>query len=429
MGRQFTINFSSGVVVAAASAVLMAIMYPFCLRWLGYERYGLWLLLTTVLGFAQLGNLGMLPALPKHVAQSYSTGDMDGVRSYVTTALLMLASSGVVVATVVIGARHWIVDLLGLTADERALGLSLLPFVALLSVYVFLVDTFNATLSGLGRQDLMNAVNLTGQLINVGCSIALVLCGFGIHGLLIGMFVQQAVIHIATYAAIRRVFGEAVIGRRCVSAKAAGEMVRFGGSLISGSLVGLLVSPLNKVMLSRYAGVGTVPIYEIAFNGCMKLRSIVEVGIRAVMPEVSRLKATGESRISALYSQILRWLLPLSAAGYALAFLLADPFLTLWLGAGRPDELPAALRIALIGSFFNLLSMPAFYTLMGLGKAGVLLMSAAVQSSTNVVAVSLLILLPGGLTAERLLAATSVAMFTACLYLLKKNRTVLEVEG
>ncbi len=54
----------------------------------------------------------------------------------------------------------------------------------------------------------------------------------------------------------------------------------------------MLLSPFNKLMLSRYAGVDSIPVYEIAYTGSMRVRGLAEVGIRALMPEVSRLGAT-----------------------------------------------------------------------------------------------------------------------------------------
>lgn len=64
-----------------------------------------------------------------------------------------------------------------------------------------------------------------------------------------------------------------------------------------GSLTGMLFSPFNKLMLSRYTGVSAIPIYEIAFTGSMQIRALFEAGLRALMPEKALTPDRGESII------------------------------------------------------------------------------------------------------------------------------------
>jgi O-antigen/teichoic acid export membrane protein len=56
-------------VATVVNVVVLAIAYPVYLHFLGHEMYGVWLILATVLTFAQLGNLGISPAVMKLVAE------------------------------------------------------------------------------------------------------------------------------------------------------------------------------------------------------------------------------------------------------------------------------------------------------------------------------------------------------------------------
>jgi K+ transporter len=55
---QLRVNIFSGVAATMVNIIVMAIAYPIYLHFLGYEQYGVWLVLSVVLTFAQLGNLG-----------------------------------------------------------------------------------------------------------------------------------------------------------------------------------------------------------------------------------------------------------------------------------------------------------------------------------------------------------------------------------
>lgn len=76
LSSQLRINVMSGIVTAIISTVSMAAAYPICLHFLGYEKYGVWLVLATVLTFAQLGDLGISPAIIKLVAEEYGRGNI-----------------------------------------------------------------------------------------------------------------------------------------------------------------------------------------------------------------------------------------------------------------------------------------------------------------------------------------------------------------
>src|SRR4030043_2358343 len=97
LGSQLRLNMTSGVVTTVINSVVLACANPLYLHFLGYEKYGVWLVLATVLTFAQLGNLGIGPAVMKLVAEEYGRGDVEGIQRDVTTALALLCLRGMVV--------------------------------------------------------------------------------------------------------------------------------------------------------------------------------------------------------------------------------------------------------------------------------------------------------------------------------------------
>lgn len=71
LSSQLRVNMASGVATTAVNLAAMAVAYPVYLHFLGYERYGVWLILATVLTFAKLGNLGINSAIMKLVAEEH----------------------------------------------------------------------------------------------------------------------------------------------------------------------------------------------------------------------------------------------------------------------------------------------------------------------------------------------------------------------
>ena len=91
---QLRINMVSGVATTVVNVIVLAIGFPIYLHFLGYEKYGVWLVLATVLSFAQLGNLGIGRAIMKLVAEEHGRNNMKGIQQYVATAIGILIISG-----------------------------------------------------------------------------------------------------------------------------------------------------------------------------------------------------------------------------------------------------------------------------------------------------------------------------------------------
>jgi hypothetical protein len=68
-GSQLRRNMVSGAIASSIGCILMFIAYPAYLKSLGYQLYGIWLLLNTITSFAQLGNLGIAQAVSRQVSR------------------------------------------------------------------------------------------------------------------------------------------------------------------------------------------------------------------------------------------------------------------------------------------------------------------------------------------------------------------------
>ena len=71
---------TSGMAMAVINIAIQLAMYPIYLHYLGYEKYGVWLILATILSFIQLrGNFGIKLAATKLVAEDHSKGNIQGI--------------------------------------------------------------------------------------------------------------------------------------------------------------------------------------------------------------------------------------------------------------------------------------------------------------------------------------------------------------
>ena len=185
-GSQFNRNMGAGSIMALVSACLSFVSYPLYLHYLGYHRYGLWLVLSVVVSVAQLGNLGIPWALMKLVAEDHGRGDWEGVKTYINISCGILLGFGMMFVGAVILIRSCVLSWFKLSGADGAMVYTLLPYVAVLSVLVLIFSTFNAAVGGLGRMDLTSYNETLSQVfIILFCALMLYL-GFDLLGMVVG---------------------------------------------------------------------------------------------------------------------------------------------------------------------------------------------------------------------------------------------------
>ncbi len=423
---QLRINMVSGTATTVINTAMMIISIPMYLHFLGYEKYGVWLVLSTVLGFAQLGDIGISPAIVKLVAEEHGRNDIRGIQRYVATALAILCASGAVVLLGILILKPQIVALFKLSDENARMALWLLPYVGLLSVYVFIVQALNAVVSGLGRMDMESYIQSASRVVCVLVAGTLLYLGRGIAGLLIGNIASYLFIHAASLACIRSIIPIRLLQKDNLDAQRGKHLLRFGGAMFSTSTMNMLFDPFNKVLLSRYAGVAAIPVYDIAYRGSVQMRSVVAAGLRAMIPEISRIgaemTAQARQRISQINRRAVKAIFLIGCPVNAALLLTLTPLLQFWLGQRFVAELPGAFRIMLLGMFLNLLGFPAYCTLLGLGMVRYVLTSQAILTAVNVLILLTAVFFGHGISVGMIAWSILGANIAATLYLTVPKR-------
>jgi O-antigen/teichoic acid export membrane protein len=325
--------------------------------------------------------------------------------------------------------RHQIPRWLGLHGVNADIAASMLPWVGVLTLYALLVDVLNSTLSGLGRIDLANYVQVSAQALGAICAIALLHLHFGLGSLLAGTGLTYITVQAVSTAFIMQ---EGKVQAHQLfhwDAARYRRLLRFGSGVVGGSLINLLLTPINRLVLARFAGLAAVPIYDIAYTGSMKLRGILESGVRAIMPEVSRLGAhpgpDARARIRHVTRRASVLILLMGVPAFTGALVLAGPVSRFWLGSRYNAAIPSALQIALVGAFVSLLAAPPFYTVMGLGRTDHVFGSFALQSGTNVAVIAVALALWHRVGVNTVLFGAALGAGTSMIYLFVKAKAMV----
>jgi O-antigen/teichoic acid export membrane protein len=199
------------------------------------------------------------------------------------------------------------------------------------------------------------------------------------------------------------------------------QLLRFGGGIFGGSLINIIYHSLNKVLLSRYAGVSTISVYEIAFNGSMQIRGLLEAGLRAMLPEISRISGniteSRRGRIIHLNRLAMKFILVIGVPVYGALIWFSTTLLKVWIGDKYVEALRDVFPLMLVVSLVSLFAVPAYYTLMGIGRVLPCFLSQVISMCVHVVIILAILVLTSTLRVEYVAYATFGGMSAATSYL------------
>lgn len=423
---QLRLNVFVGIATTAVNLVVLAVAYPAYLYFLGYETYGVWLILATILGLAQLSNLGINSAIMKLVAEEYGRANTNGIQNYLTTALVILLVSGTILVALIFAFQNQIISVFKLSPQTNAIASRFLPWIAVLSVCTILAQVVNAAVAGLGRMDIANCILSGGKITIVAVSLTLLRLGHGIESLLIGNAASCIFVAGASTIVIRKTINIRLLQAGNLDKKCLKRLLHFGGGVFAGSLIDILLDPFNKLMLSRYAGVSTIPVYEIAFKASMQTRALIQAGLVALVPEVGRIGANmakyATDRIARINRHAMKLIFLLGTPIYGSIIIILTPLLKFWLREKFVEQLPFAFRIMLFSTFISLLGIPAYYTLLGLGKVRHTLIAHTILAGVSALIALLIVLTRHNISVQTVSWAMLIATAASTLYLNWQNK-------
>ena len=432
-GDQYRKTLTQNMVVSGASAIIgcliTIISYPVYLHFLGYSQYGLWLMLSTFLTLCQLGNLGIAPALSKLIAEDIGQSDAAGAQCYVELGITFVAALSTTILAILLLSRNNILKLLHLSPTTAATLHSLLPIVLLLTFYAFLNDVFSAVLIGLGRTDVSSAIQTISQMLAFASSFVLLKFGQGVRALALGALVSLTFTQVMATIFSKRFGGLILKPGLHVDRFRVRKLLGLSSTVFASSLAAAVFVPLNKIVLSKYVGLSAVPLYDMAFNISMRVRGLFEMPLRPIMPALSHAVSAREEDLRSAVGGISKHanrLLLIAGITFSTLFVLANPVLRVWLRRSFEPSLTGSLRVALIGAFISLLGVPAYYSLLGVGKASTLFWSHILQSSTNVAIVVVTFIVGHPLSAISLLGASSIAMTASSCFLIARYASTVK---
>jgi O-antigen/teichoic acid export membrane protein len=178
--RKILVNATVSLAGFAVQVVVAFFLSPILVHGLGDRRYGVWLLIESILAYLLLLDFGVAASVVRYVAKFESRQDFDNVNRVFTTSLCIFGVAGaaaLLLATAIsfVGLRFFEIP-----AEMAAEARGLLMLLGLNLGLGLPLGVFACVLDALGRYPAKTAVRISGLLVRSGLLLAVVRSGGGL---------------------------------------------------------------------------------------------------------------------------------------------------------------------------------------------------------------------------------------------------------
>jgi O-antigen/teichoic acid export membrane protein len=362
--RLTRLNLFANYAGSAWAALMGLAFVPVYLKFIGAEGYGLvgfYALLASAMAILD-GGLG---AAATREAATFGGAGPEGQRRIVTLLrtlevafwVMALVVGGVVIVVAPWIGTHWLnvpdSALDATTGALRLMGASLLVN--------FPCALYSAALNGLQRQVQLNAINAaSATLRGLGAVLVLWLWSPTVEA----FFAWQCVASMVLAAALRMALWAATgspAGAGRFDVTALQRVGRFAGGVAGVNLLALLLTQVDKIILSKLLTLQQLGYYTLAWTLATVTYRLVGPVYNAYYPRLTQLVAEGNMQgAQEAYRRACR-LMALAVVPYCMWLgVFADPILTLWTRDREVANVAGtALSLLALGTMFNgFMTMP-----------------------------------------------------------------------
>jgi O-antigen/teichoic acid export membrane protein len=306
---------------------------PFLLRHIGQHDLGLWLIITQIVSFLGLLDLGVVTLLPRetaYVAGTRPAGERPQLAPLLARVWRIVLLQVPVVVLAAIVAWRWVPT--DWTTGRAPLLLVIVAFVSL-----FPARVFNALLQGVQDLAFVGRVQLLTWAVSTVITVGLVLAGVGLYAVVLGWVFAQAASAAASALRARRLVPEAFRWTRLASGdREVAAYLRRSAWIGVSQIAQVFLAGTDMLVIGRLLGPAAVVPYSCTTKLVTVLANHPHLLMHAASPALSEMRAGGSRERLAELSAALTIAMLVASGAIASVILAGNQlFVGWWVGAGQ----------------------------------------------------------------------------------------------
>lgn len=345
---------------------------PVLIRLLGVEEYGLWTLVSSVLGILTLAQGGLAVSTTVFLSKDIATNDRQEISqtlSVTATAMLILATLAALI--LLVGSRTIVNLFPNLASTQSLVAISALQFGGLVIWSRLLQQIFVGIEQAYQRYGLMNLLNTLEVVIS---NLGMVAIAIYWNGKTLALMQWQVVtsilmliIHIrASLTLVDRVKLQFIWNRHKGL-----EIARYSIATWFTSIGSALFQQGDRLIVGSVLGTELLGVYAAITSVTMQINVFAALAVQPLLPRLNSLLIGSRTNLEKQIKQAFQ-LNTIFALGLGGIFLIFTPLIINFLfGANATAQYTLAFRLATIIYSFYSINVVGYYVLLGIGAANI----------------------------------------------------------
>lgn len=391
--KRILVNTGSNVTVVIVKLVLTFIMTPVLIHNLGNYDYGIWEIMTAVLGYMGLLDMGMKPAISRFAAKYFASRESDKLQELYSTSFVFLTLVGMMLCVFFIGWALFWPNILSEQQGDLFKYTLLLFIIGAQLLIVFPGYVAESFLEGFQQYYLKNNITIFNSIVGATILFNLIkpenalvlLAGVNAVGLSIKYIIYMYLLTRENFGDLKPVFSLA-------NWRSFKETASFGVKSLIQGIASRIEIGTDTIVIGAFLGPATVPLYAIPANLISYVRNIGWTLTHAFMPLFSDMHARDRTQeIQYLYLNASRYVVALLLPTCVGITLVGGDFIGVWVGEQYQKD--AEMIILLLVLYMALPFLNPFSTryLTAIGEHGLLAKLYPVSAGVNLIASIILV--------------------------------------
>ena len=358
-------NSGSFVFITLVSFLVL----PFIIKKLTIEGYGIYILITSLIGYYGILDLGLGSALVKFTAELKAKNENQLLNTYINSTIIFQGGVGVIASACLLIFSHQILSILNVSQKNFAESIIGIKLCALGFFFTFIASAYKAVLQGLQLYKYTSLLEGSFNLfINVFLVIVLYL-GYGLVGaIFINVFMAFCSLTIYYFLARKNLPGYKFVPE--IDVVVVKNIFNFSFFVFLSKISGIFSTYLVRFAISIFLGPAAVTYYVVPSKVVGAVGGVASSAVSTIFPFSSQLKAVEKKEeIKKLFLQSTRIfaavLLPLTL----FISLFSKQILTIWMGKEFALQSWMVLSVIAVSSFIGSFSAIPNLIILGQGNS------------------------------------------------------------
>jgi len=389
-------NALFNLLAFGVTVLVTLLLVPVMLLHLGPTAFGAWAIVRVFVNYASLADFGLSSTVTKFVAELHAKKDEQGIVRVIYSAFLIYFMIAALLLAILYLVQYFLLTTFFSTSGTL---LEDIRFILFGSMIIFsgnlIFSIFSSAIAGIQRMDTTNVVLSVFWIVNGILMYLAIVSGLGLRGLVYANAAATALSILLNAFFFFKFFRHLPFFSVRAGFVDLKESLRYSKDIFVIAAANGVHLHFDKLLLSSFLSLSMVSNYEVASGAIQLMRRVPILLLNPVLPASSELHAQQKSEsVRRLYYFSLKYIMVLEVPVFVCVGVFAHPLITIWLGEGK-ELIATTLQVLIIPNFVNLMTGPAYFISLGVGKASYGMYSSIVGLVVNI-ALSFFLLLSFG---------------------------------